>query len=83
MYSYTMRYKTKTNIRVWLSFFVKDTVGGTFTWTTLITSVSKNETLQEVIVRQDESARDTKKKIMPYLEAEGCNITSVCGSFYS
>ena len=71
---------TKTNIQVWLSFFVKDTVGGTFNWTTLITNVSKNEILREVIVRHDEESKDTKKKIMPYLEAEGCSITSVRGS---
>lgn len=68
---------SETNIIVWLSITLQDCLDDKFAWTTLINNVSKNETIQDVIFKQDDKVSDKNKKIMHYLAMEGCVIDEV------
>jgi hypothetical protein len=77
---------SESNILVWLSITLRDCLDEKFSWTTLITNVSKNDTLQQVIFKQDDKVKDKNKKIMHYLGTEGCFIDEVgqiCTHFVS
>jgi len=66
-----------SNILVWLSVTLRDCTDKKLAWTTLVSNVSKNETLKQVISKQDDKVNDKNKKILRYLEVEGCVIDEV------
>ena len=68
---------SESNIIVWLLISLRDCSGGKFSWTTLISNVSRNETIQDVIFKQDDKVKDKNKKIKDYLTVEGCVIDEV------
>jgi len=66
-----------SDVKAGLSFQLIDDLGKTFAWSSFVSDVSKLDSLEHVIRKQDEIVTIQNTKIMPYLEVDGCHITQV------
>eukprot|EP00889_Picochlorum_renovo_P006509 jgi/Picre1/33539/NNA_008862.t1 len=68
---------TFSNVKAALCFKLCDDLGKKFSWNSFVNGVSKTDTLEDAIRKQDDIVTVKNTKIVPYLEAEGTLITQV------
>lgn len=66
------------NVKVALCFKLCDDLGKKFSWNSFVNGVSKSETLEDAIRKQDDIVTIENTKILPYLQADGTLIRQVC-----
>lgn len=67
-----------SNVKAALCFKLSDDLGKKFSWNSFVNCMSKTDTLEDAIRKQDDVVTVENTKIMPYLEADGTVITQVC-----
>lgn len=72
---------TFSNVKAALCFKLCDDFGKKFSWNSFVNGVSKTDTLEDAIRKQDDIVTIKNTTIVPYLEAEGTRITQVCTIF--
>lgn len=72
---------TFSNVKAALCFKLCDDLGKKFSWNSFVNGVSKTDTLEDAIRKQDDIVTVKNTKIVPYLEAEGTLITQVCAYY--